>query len=118
MVEAGVPEAMRLINLSVGGARIETCLDVQSGQRAVDVYVHFQILDKPFNLQGRGIYKKRQLGCLAYGLRLDTDHTMKRQITDALKAFARLLADKRQQEHHDSGVTKIGSTKVKTMLVY
>lgn len=89
---------MELVDLSLNGARIATKYHIALNGRHIKVMLQFQFMTFHFSIPGRLVYQLKGNGVYYYGVHLETDDAIRRQIISELKLYAKKLLDEEKQQ--------------------
>lgn len=81
----------QLINISPHGMKIRFALDIPLAEKRIDVKITFQLLHEHFTVLGKLVWQKRDYPHYTYGVYLEVDETMERNIIEELKRYTKHL---------------------------
>jgi len=82
------PGIMKLMDISLHGAKICTDINFKTKSNKVELAIYFRILSTDFIIPGSLVYQVPRGAEYVYGVHLDTDNTTREQLTEELKALA------------------------------
>lgn len=86
---------LRILEISLNGAKISTKYDLQIECRKIEITLHFQIVTMPWSIPGILVYEQPSSDDFIYGVHLHTSDTISNQLTNELKVFVWKLVEKK-----------------------
>lgn len=76
-----------ILDISLNGIKFESAGDIPHGK---SLHVEFSLLDQTYTKSGNVVWTKNFAKTVQYGIRLDTDESFHRQVTNILKQLVRM----------------------------